>query len=274
VSNKPGLKKERDSPKTSSNLTFECFFYDATNLAFDQHRHFTEGPLNVAAVIKAKNKLLRPCNHRVAKVKTGRTIIFINCESTIVVQLETSNKQQLKFKQSLTGNLGEEESIKTAEVQFLSMQQVIVEDSRIEDTSSLALRAKWSCDEIQAVRNALGFTCKSYLYTGWACAHVIVSLDLLGKIKIGLTMAAIPMRGLPGRPRALAGPLQRESDIDVTNNEKTYKEHWVGQVAGCRVSETDGVYIWSFAFVHGDSLEYQVENLAHAICRAYSLGTQ
>ncbi|ETI48667.1 hypothetical protein F443_07325, partial [Phytophthora nicotianae P1569] len=122
-------------------------------------------------------------------------------------------KNAPQFKQSLTGNLGEEESIKTAEVQFLSIQQVIVEDSRIEDMTSLALRAKWSCDEIQAVRNALGFTCKSYLYTGWACAHVIVSLDLLGKIKIGLTMAAIPMRGLLGRPRALAGPLQRESDM-------------------------------------------------------------
>ncbi|ETK79665.1 hypothetical protein F441_14747 [Phytophthora nicotianae CJ01A1] len=54
----------------------------------------------------------------------------------------------LKFKQSLTENLGEEESIETAKVQFLSMQQVIVDESRIEDLSSLVLRTKWNYDEI------------------------------------------------------------------------------------------------------------------------------
>ncbi|EEY59481.1 uncharacterized protein PITG_20933 [Phytophthora infestans T30-4] len=102
------------------------------------------------------------------------------------------------------------------------------------------------------------------MHTGWICAHVIA-------------------RGLPGRPRAIVGALQRESDMydvdrlielfkknpgrplkwpvvegfDVKDKGKTYKEHRVG-----------------VAFIHGDSLEYQVEELAHAIRRAYAHGTQ
>ncbi|KAF4046890.1 SWIM zinc finger domain-containing protein [Phytophthora infestans] len=152
------------------------------------------------------------------------------------------------FKHSLTGNLGEEESIETAEVQFLFLQQVI----------------------IQAARSALRCTCKNYMHTGWICAHVIASLDLLEKIKIGLAMAAIPRRGLPGRPRAIVGALQRESDMyDVDRLIELFKKN-----PDCRLSETEGVYIWSVAFIHGDSLEYQVEELAHAIRRAYAHGTQ
>ncbi|KUF88813.1 DmX protein 1 [Phytophthora nicotianae] len=202
------------------------------------------------------------------------------------------------FKQSLSGNLGQVELITEAEVTFLSLQQVIVDDQQIDKMNPLILRAKWSCED--AVRNALRCTCKSYMHTGWVCAHSIASLHLLEKLKIGLAMASVPMRGLPGRPRALVGALQRESDMydvdrlielfktnpgrplkwpvvqefDVSDENKTFKEHRVGQVAGCRLSETEGVYIWSVTFIHGDSLEYQVEELAHAVRRAYALGTQ
>lgn len=113
-------------------------------------------------------------------------------------------------------------------------------------------------------------------------------------------MQKIPMRGLPGRPCASKGGLQRDQDpydvnrliqlfskhpgrplkwpvvqeFDVEDGDKTYKEHRVGQVAGCRLSETEGVYVWSVTFIHGDSLEYQVEELVHAVRRAHAFGTQ
>ncbi|KAF1775862.1 hypothetical protein GQ600_25441 [Phytophthora cactorum] len=74
----------------------------------------------------------------------------------------------------------------------------------------------------------------------------------------------------PGRP--LKWPVVQEFDIE--DEGKTYKEHQVGQVAGCRLSVTEGVYVWSVVFIHGDSLEYQVEELAHAARRAHALGTQ
>ncbi|KAF4034778.1 hypothetical protein GN244_ATG13231 [Phytophthora infestans] len=152
----------------------------------------------------------------------------------MVMQVAASNLAAAKvttertklFKQSLTGNLGEEESIETAEVQFLSLQQVIVDDRLIEDMTPLTLRAKWHYDDIQAVRSALRSTCKNYMHTGWICAYVVASLDLLGKIKIGLAMAAIPMRGLPGRPRAIVGALQRESDMyDVDRLIELFKKN-------------------------------------------------
>ncbi|KAI9980097.1 hypothetical protein PInf_026833 [Phytophthora infestans] len=40
-----------------------------------------------------------------------------------------------------------------------------------------------SMNTIQAARSALRCTCKNYMHTGWICAHVIASLDLLEKIK-------------------------------------------------------------------------------------------
>ncbi|ETK80144.1 hypothetical protein L915_14101 [Phytophthora nicotianae] len=138
------------------------------------------------------------------------------------------------------------------------------------------------------------------MHTGWVCSHVIASLDLLNKLKIGLALQKIPMRGLPGQRRDLQGGLTRDSDpydvdrliqlftkttvgllkwpvvqeFDIEDEGKTYKEHRVGQAAGCRLSATEGVYVWSVVFIHRDSLEYQVEGLAHAVRRAPALGTQ
>lgn len=37
-------------------------------------------------------------------------------------------------------------------------------------------------------------------------------------------------------------------EFDIEDEGKGYKEHRVGQVAGCRLSEADGVYVWSVAF--------------------------
>ncbi|KAG6953997.1 hypothetical protein JG687_00012070 [Phytophthora cactorum] len=105
----------------------------------------------------------------------------------------------------------------------------------------------------------------------------------------------IPMRGLPGRPQTLQGGLMRDSDaydvdrliqlftknplkcpvvqeLDIEDEGKTYKEHRVGQVAGCILSTTEGVYVWSVVFIHGGSLEYKGEVLAHAVRRAHALG--
>ncbi|OWZ08431.1 hypothetical protein PHMEG_00019032, partial [Phytophthora megakarya] len=65
----------------------------------------------------------------------------------------------------------------------------------------------------------------------------------------------------PGRP--LKWPVVQ--GFEITDHGKTYKEHRVGQIAGCRLSVEGGVYVWSVAFVHGDSLEYQVEELARRI---------
>ncbi|KAG3102668.1 hypothetical protein PI124_g1328 [Phytophthora idaei] len=103
------------------------------------------------------------------------------------------------------------------------------------------------------------------------------------------------MRGLPGRPRTLQGGLMRDPDpydvdrliqlftktslkwpvvqeFDIDDEGKTYKEHQVDQVA--QMSTTEGVYVWSVVFIHGDSLEHQGEELAHGVRRAHALGTQ
>ncbi|KAF4031175.1 hypothetical protein GN244_ATG17049 [Phytophthora infestans] len=105
--------------------------YDATYLAFDQNRHFAEGSLNGRH--KSKDNLLHPSNHRIAKAKTiGRTRIFFNSERTMVMQVAASNLAAAKvttertklFNQSLTGNLGEEESIETAECSPLHLQSL------------------------------------------------------------------------------------------------------------------------------------------------------
>ncbi|ETI55994.1 hypothetical protein F443_01379, partial [Phytophthora nicotianae P1569] len=52
----------------------------------------------------------------------------------------------------------------------------------------------------------------NYASLGWVCSHVIASLDLLNKLKIGLALQKIPMRGLPGRRRDFQGGLTRDSD--------------------------------------------------------------
>lgn len=107
------------------------------------------------------------------------------------------------------------------------------------------------------------------------------------------------MRGMPGRPCSSKGGLQRDPDpydvnrlihfftasseafkkaggagIRCEDGDKPYKEHRVGQIAGCRLSQIEGVYVWSVSFIHGDSLEYPVEELAHAIRRVHALDTQ
>ncbi|KAG3099996.1 hypothetical protein PI125_g14846 [Phytophthora idaei] len=63
-------------------------------------------------------------------------------------------------------------------------------------------------------------------------------------------------------------------EFDIEDEGKTYEEHRVDQVAGCRLSMTEGVYVWSVVFIHGDSLEHQGEELVHAVRRAHALGTQ
>lgn len=56
--------------------------------------------------------------------------------------------------------------------------------------------------------------------------------------------------------------------IDVVDGGTTVPDHRVGQVVACRLSPQDGVYVWTATFVDGDSAEYKVEELVHAIRRA------
>ncbi|KAI9979890.1 hypothetical protein PInf_027557 [Phytophthora infestans] len=66
-----------------------------------------------------------------------------------------------------------------------SMAALIPETKTMENRKAhLKKKAEegWKNDQIQAARSALRCTCKNYMHTGWICAHVIASLDLLEKI--------------------------------------------------------------------------------------------
>ncbi|RLN87956.1 hypothetical protein BBJ28_00017663 [Nothophytophthora sp. Chile5] len=113
------------------------------------------------------------------------------------------------------------------------------------------------------------------------------------------------MRGPPGRPRFIGGGMTREDpassdffdpnnllriltaqpgravrwpfaqEFDVDEGSSTIREHRVGQVVGCRMSDTDGVFEWSVSFLHGDhgdTLYYQVEELVTGLILARTMG--
>ncbi|KAE9137202.1 hypothetical protein PF007_g1866 [Phytophthora fragariae] len=54
---------------------------------------------------------------------------------------------------------------------------------------SLRIRRKLSCD------------CKAFYESGWLCAHVLASLNLIDKFNLPLLVKSVPARKPPGRPR-------------------------------------------------------------------------
>ncbi|KAE9165963.1 hypothetical protein PF002_g31231 [Phytophthora fragariae] len=112
-------------------------------------------------------------------------------------------------------------------------------------------------------------------------------------------MASIPMRGQRGRPRTLAGSLQRDvvsdaydidrllsiftkspgrpmkwpvmQEFEIDDGGDIIVDRRVGQVAGIHLCPHEGVYIWTATFVDGGSVQYKAEELVHAICRAHDM---
>ncbi|EGZ14534.1 hypothetical protein PHYSODRAFT_509036 [Phytophthora sojae] len=150
------------------------------------------------------------------------------------------------------------------------------------------------------VRDTLRCTCKSYMHSGWVCSHVIASLKLLKKLDLELATEVIQARRSPGRPRAPVGARQQEPastnfwdpdrlealltkepytplqwafitqvDVQKEGQASTFREDRIGTVGGVRLSEEDGVFEWSVAFVHGDVQYYQVDDLVPGLIRAH-----
>ncbi|KAG6944637.1 hypothetical protein JG688_00016980 [Phytophthora aleatoria] len=119
---------------------------------------------------------------------------------------------------------------------------------------------------------------------GMDFSHVIASLHLLEKKCVERALETIPRRGPPGRPRSIGSGLQRDDacDVDrlidiftkqpgrvlkwpvveefeVEDGCVTVPDRRVGQVAACRLSPHDGVYIWTATIVDGGRTEYKVE---------------
>ncbi|KAG1690606.1 hypothetical protein DVH05_027957 [Phytophthora capsici] len=147
--------------------------------------------------------------------------------------------------------------------------------------------------DIVSIRRAMSCTCKRFKHSGWVCSHIIASLHLLDKLNIERALETIPMRGLPGRPRSTRGGLYRDGtcavdrlievftknpgralkwpvveEFEVVDDGVAGPDRRIGQVAACRLCPHDGVYIWTATFVDGDTAEYKVEELVHAIRRA------
>ncbi|OWZ05871.1 hypothetical protein PHMEG_00021962 [Phytophthora megakarya] len=90
------------------------------------------------------------------------------------------------------------------------------------------------------------------------------------------------MRGLPGRSRANGNALQQDQSYDIdglisiftkkpVDDGVEVPDPRIGQIAACRLSPQDGVYIWTATFLDGGRVEYKVEELAHAIRRSRDL---
>ncbi|ETM41560.1 hypothetical protein L914_12677 [Phytophthora nicotianae] len=128
--------------------------YDATNLTPEYHRHYTEGPLPINAVVKAKEQLLLPDNYCIAR-STIRIRIFFNSDNTMVLPMAAENlsaasvtvERTERFKNSLLGKLGPSQPINEAEITFLSLQQVTVDRRALMQMNPLIPRSKWCFDE-------------------------------------------------------------------------------------------------------------------------------
>ncbi|KAK1928832.1 hypothetical protein P3T76_015621 [Phytophthora citrophthora] len=242
-----------------------------------------------------------------AKATQRPVRIFFNSTTSMVhaknlAGTTVSAARTEKFQRSLRGWMGDEVPIDEIQAIFLSLHQVTVNDGLLAEMESLPIRSKWLFAEIRSIRSTLSCTCKRHMRSGWVCAHIIASLHLLKKLDIERALDSIPMRGLPGRPRrpftgaSLPSSLQRDGstdaydvdrlinlftkepgrplkwpiieEFDVVDGGTTVPDHQVGQVAACRLSPQDGVYVWTATLVDGDSAEHKVEELVHAIRRA------
>ncbi|KAF1775913.1 hypothetical protein GQ600_13464 [Phytophthora cactorum] len=143
-----------------------------------------------------------------------------------------ANRAILEF---ITRETGPAQPINDPDVTFLSLQQVTV------DRRALA-------QMIPLIPRSIG----ALMRLGVLSCHRFPRFA--DKLKIGLALQKIPMRGLPGRPRTLQGGLMRDPDpydvdrliqlftktslkwpvvqeFDIDDEGKTYKEHQVDQVA-------------------------------------------
>eukprot|EP00644_Phytophthora_capsici_P018186 jgi/Phyca11/113783/e_gw1.25.217.1 len=274
--------------------------YDATNLSSVTQGHYAEGPLPLGAVMKAKSFLLDPQNHRIVPTKATQrpARIFFNTSKSMVQPKNMAGSpvtaaRTERFQRSLRGWLGGEVPVADIQFTFLSLHQVTLHDLHLSQIEDLQLQSRWRFPEIVSIRRAMSCTCKRFKHSGWVCSHIIASLHLLDKLNIERALETIPMRGPPGRPRSTRGGLHRDDtcavdrlievftknpgralkwpvveEFEVVDDGVAVPDRRIGQVAACRLSPHDGVYIWTATFVDGDTAEYKVEELVHAIRRA------
>jgi hypothetical protein len=66
--------------------------------------------------------------------------------------------------------------------------------------------------------------------------------------------------------------------VEITDGGTTETSNFVGRVDGIRLSEEDGVWVWSVRFEEGPRQhllqDYVVQDLAEAVNRAHLLGVQ
>ncbi|OWZ19747.1 hypothetical protein PHMEG_0005950 [Phytophthora megakarya] len=160
-------------------------------------------------------------------------------------------KSKVQLILSLVGRLGPRALVNTAQINFLSLENVQINRTVAETLPTFQM--------VMGVRVALRRTYKRYMHSGWFCAHIIASRHL--QLKLDLLTA---LHHIPGRPRRI------EFEIDDANLH--FREHWVGQVTGCRPSEQDSLLEWSVLYLHGEVLYYHVEELVQGIIRARNIG--
>ncbi|ETO84732.1 hypothetical protein F444_01381, partial [Phytophthora nicotianae P1976] len=162
-------------------------------------------------------------HHRVIKVivtdyKKAPTITVLNSVLPRVLLYDATNltpEHHRHYAEELVvGKAWPISTYKRSEITFISLQQATVDRRALVQMNPLIPRSKWRFEEVRhgAKLNVFRCTCKNFMHTGWVCSHVIASLDLLNKLKIGLALQKIPMRGLPGRRRDFQGGLTRDSD--------------------------------------------------------------
>ncbi|ETM31033.1 hypothetical protein L914_21319, partial [Phytophthora nicotianae] len=183
-------------------------------------------PLPLKAVMKAKDFLIDPQNHRIVTTKpTQRPArkVFNSTKSMVAIPAVFTSINYImyvlflmtccflydKFQRSLRGGLGGEVPILDIQFTFLSLYQVTLHEHHLAQMEDLPLQSMWRSPKIVSVRKAMSCTCKSYKHSGWVCSHVIASLHLLDKLNIERALETMPMRGPPGRLKSTRGGLNQ-----------------------------------------------------------------